>query len=161
VTVSDANGNSNSITEKVFIGETGFPIAAFRIRNSGGFFLQRNESVCEVVTDSGEKRMYDAYIIDRYQNITIDPGISVNSKGTNSTLRFYFQPKYDELYPQSTFTHKFNEIGCQYIDLTVVDTSIGMQDVQRIWFRVNNALPTLKNLVLSFPQYGNETGIGF
>jgi hypothetical protein len=65
------------------------------------------------------------------------------------------------VYPVNTFTHKFNEVGCQYIDLTVDDRNVGKQDVERIRFKVNNALPTLKNIVLSFPQYGNESGIGF
>jgi PKD repeat protein len=43
VMVSDSDGNNNTIVEKVFIGETGFPIAAFRIKNQYGFFLQRSE----------------------------------------------------------------------------------------------------------------------
>ena len=109
VTVSDSEGNSNSITERVFIGETGFPIAAFQIKNSNGFYLQRNRGACEV-TENGETKEYDAYVIDRYQNITIDPGISVNSKGTRADLRFRFQPKYDEVYAQNTFSHRFNEV---------------------------------------------------
>jgi hypothetical protein len=75
----------------------------------------------------------------------------------SNNLGFYFQPKYDEVYQQTTLSHKFNEIGCQYVDLTVVDKSMGNQDNSRIWFKVNNALPTLKNIVLSFPQYGNES----
>jgi hypothetical protein len=58
---------------------------------------------------------------------------------------------------QNTFTYKFNELGCQYIDFTVDDTTINKQASQRIWFKVSNALPTLKNLSLSFPQYGNES----
>ncbi|MDR0368976.1 MAG: hypothetical protein LBH96_00075 [Candidatus Peribacteria bacterium] len=144
----------------MFIGETGFPIIAFRIKNNNGFFLQRNEGVC-TVTEEGKTQNYDAFIVDRYQDITIDPGISVNSKGTNVGLVYYFQPKYEEVYSQNTFSHKFNEIGCQYIDLTIDDTTVGKQDYERIRFKVNNALPTLKNIMLSFPQYGNESGIGF
>jgi hypothetical protein len=109
------------------------------------------------VTENGVTQMHDAYIIDRYQNITIDPSISVNSKGTNANLRFYFQPKYDEVYTQTTFSYKFSDVGCQYIDMTVDDRSINKQDSERIRFKVNNALPTLKNIILSFPQYGNES----
>ena len=41
------------------------------------------------------------------------------------------------------------------------DTGVGKQDHERIRFKVNNALPTLKNITLSYPQYGNESGIGF
>jgi hypothetical protein len=147
------------VTEKVFIGETGFPIAAFRVKNSNGFFLQTTES-CSV-EENGTATTYAAYTIDRYQNITIDPSISVNSKGMSAGLKFYFQPKYESVYQQSSFSYKFNEIGCQYIDLTVNDTELGKQDYSRIRFKVQNALPTLKNITLSFPQYGNETGIGF
>jgi hypothetical protein len=62
------------------------------------------------VTEKGITTSYDAYVIDRYQNITIDPGISVNSKGMNTNLSFYFQPKYDEVYRQTTFSHRFNEV---------------------------------------------------
>jgi hypothetical protein len=61
------------------------------------------------------------------------------------------------VYNQSTFLHKFSDVGCQYIDLTVDDRGVNKTDAERIWFKVNNALPTLKNIVLSFPQYGNES----
>ena len=159
VIVFDNAGNSNSVTQKVFIGETWFPIAAFRIRNSNSFYLQTNE-ICNV-EENWVTTNYPAFNIDRYQNITIDPSISVNSKGTNVGLSFYFQPKYEEIYKQNSFSHRFNEIGCQFIDLTVDDTSIGKQDHARIWFKVKNALPTLKNLTISFPQYGNESWIWF
>lgn len=47
------------------------------------------------------------------------------------------------------------------MDLTVEDTDLGKSSKVRVWFRVVNALPTLENLVMYFPQYGNEIGIGF
>ncbi|MDD2536947.1 MAG: PKD domain-containing protein [Candidatus Absconditabacteria bacterium] len=159
VTVTDAEENSNTISLKAFIGESGFPVAAYRIRSTGTHFLQTTDT-CEV-EENEETTAYEAYYIDRYQNITIDPSISVNSKGTSQGLAFYFKPKYGEVYKQNTFSHRFNEVGCQYIDLTVDDPSIGKQSEERIWFKVVNALPTLKNLTISFPQYGNDTGIGF
>jgi hypothetical protein len=110
-----------------------------------------------VQTEEGTETLYPAYVVDRYQNIMIDPSISVNSKGTNLGLTFYFQPKYEEVYKQTSFTHKFSEVGCQYIDLTIDDTAIQKQDYARIWFKIVNALPTLQNIVLSYPQYGNES----
>ncbi|MDR2541380.1 MAG: hypothetical protein LBD11_06600 [Candidatus Peribacteria bacterium] len=79
----------------------------------------------------------------------------------STNLKFYFQPKFESVYPQSSFSYKFNELGCQYIDLTVDDTEVGQQVYNRIRFKVQNALPTLKNIALSFPQYSNESGIGF
>jgi hypothetical protein len=52
-------------------------------------------------------------------------------------------------------------LGCTYIDLTAEDTSISKSSKVRIYFKVVNALPTLDNLILFFPQYGNEMGVGF
>ena len=47
------------------------------------------------------------------------------------------------------------------MDLTVEDTSLSKNNVVRIWFKSINGLPTLDNLILGFPQYGNEIGVGF
>ncbi|HPC34694.1 MAG TPA: hypothetical protein PLP73_03440, partial [Candidatus Absconditabacterales bacterium] len=41
------------------------------------------------------------------------------------------------------------------------DLSLGINQKNRIRFKVYNSLPTLKNLILFFPQYGNEMGVGF
>jgi hypothetical protein len=45
--------------------------------------------------------------------------------------------------------------------MTAEDTSISKSSKVRIYFKVVNALPKLDNLVLFFPQYGNEMGVGF
>lgn len=87
--------------------------------------------------------------------------MSVNTKGQESSLKFFFHPKDDEIYTQTTFKYKFSELGCTYVDLTAEDTSISKSDTTRIYFKVVNALPILDNLILNFPQYGNEIGIGF
>lgn len=159
VKVSDAEWNSNTVSSKVFIGEVNFPITAFRVKSAKNFVMQ---TISECSYEENWKTMVSpAFVVDRYQQITIDPSLSVNSKWTNSALSFYFQTKQGELYKQSNFTHKFNEIGCQFVDLTVEDTSLNKMDKTRIWFKVENALPTLKNLTLSFPQYGNESWIWF
>jgi hypothetical protein len=47
-------------------------------------------------------------------------------------------------------------MGCWYIKYTLEDTSLNKKDEQIIYFKVVNALPTLNNLFLSYPQYGNE-----
>jgi hypothetical protein len=44
-------------------------------------------------------------------------------------------------------------LGCHYVDLTVQDRNVSKQDKVRIWFNVKNALPTINNVTLSFPQY--------
>jgi len=76
-------------------------------------------------------------------------------------MQFYFQPRNGEIFRQSLFKYKFNELGCNYIDLTAEDTTISKSDKVRVRFKVVNALPKLDNLILFFPQYGNEMGVGF
>ncbi|GHW02403.1 hypothetical protein AGMMS50249_1890 [candidate division SR1 bacterium] len=159
VKVFDVQGNSNTVSSKVFIGEVNFPITAFRVKTEKNLILQTT-TTCSYL--SGDETIQKpAYSVDRYQSFIVDPSLSVNSKGTNAGLSYFFQPKQGERYERSQLTYKFNELGCQFIDLTLEDRTIGKMDESRIWFNVTNALPTLKNLTLSFPQYGNESGIGF
>jgi len=47
------------------------------------------------------------------------------------------------------------------VDVTVQDQLQTSQDKQTIYFKVRNALPRIGNIIMSFPQYGNDTGIGF
>lgn len=45
--------------------------------------------------------------------------------------------------------------------MSVEDTVVNKIDKKRIWFNVTNALPVMENLTISFPQYGDDSGIGF
>jgi hypothetical protein len=45
--------------------------------------------------------------------------------------------------------------------LTTDDTTLSKSDKVRVFFKVVNALPKLNNIVLFFPQYGNQVGVGF
>jgi hypothetical protein len=47
------------------------------------------------------------------------------------------------------------------VNLTVEDEVVGKVSAVKIRFKVVNALPSIDNLVLSYPQFGNESGIGF
>ncbi len=156
------NGNNetyNEITKSIFIWEKDYPIAAYEVFDKASVILTQNE-VCWASEADGTKE-YPAYQIDRYQEITINPLLSVNTKGTKTDLQYYFQPKNKEIYKQTTFLYKFDELWCNYIDLTAEDTAIWKNNTIRIWFKVVNALPKLDNIVLFFPQYGNEIGVGF
>jgi PKD repeat protein len=154
--VSGADGMSNEVTKTVFIGDKNYPVGAFAVLDATSNILTQNESCLDA---SGAT--IPAYQIERYQDFTVDPGLSVNTKGQKSDLQFYFQPKDNEIYKQTTFKYKFNELGCTYVDFTTEDTAVNKDSKVRIWFKVINALPTLDNVLLTFPQYGNEVGVGF
>jgi len=74
-------------------------------------------------------------------------------------MNYYFQPKDSDIVKQTLYQKKFDELGCTFVDLTVDDIAVSKQSKTRIWFKVVNSLPKLDNVILFFPQYGNEMGI--
>ena len=156
VTVTDEHEETNTVREKVFIWEDNQPIPAYKVKVKD-IFLQPEDGVC--LEEDGTKA--NAYLIERYQTALVDPSISVNTKGTNAWLNYYFQTKDNQIQKQNSYNFKSNEVGCQFVDMTVEDTNIGKQKKERIRFKVINSLPVLSNLTISFPQYNNESGIGF
>lgn len=157
--VYGANGMENSIVDNVFIWDKNFPIAAYKIIWSSQDIFKQNEE-CLVNID-WEQTVVNAYKVERYQNFTIDTKDSVNVRWENNNLNYYFQPKNSEIFKNSNFKYSFNELWCQFIDFTVEDLSLGINSKDRIWFKVYNSLPNISNLILYFPQYGNEMWVGF
>ena len=157
LTVHDKDWNSNAVTEKVFIWEVAFPIAAYRIKDNNWFFIQASDE-CKI---EGNAMPQLAYSVDRYASFTINPWISVNTQGNSNWLNYVFEPESLIWKPQAiiknSLTHKFSQVGCHYIDLTVQDSNVWKQDKTRIRFNVKNALPRIKNVTLSFPQYADNT----
>lgn len=156
--VAGSDGMENEVSKNVFVGEKTYPVAAFTVTDKMSNIQIQSDECSDTEWGGG---MVPAYRIDRYADFTVDPSLSVNTKGEKLWMQFFFQPQNWEIYKQSMFKHKFNELWCTYIDLTAEDSSISKSDKVRIYFRVVNALPKLDNLVLFFPQYGNEIGIGF
>lgn len=161
--VNWANGMENEVSKNVFVGEKNYPVAGFTvIDNASNIQTQSDEclSTPEWATGASDT-LVPAYRLDRYQSFSVNPWLSVNTKWEKIGLQYFFQPQNGEIYKQDTFKYKFNELGCTFLDFTVEDTTISKSDKVRIYFKVINALPKLDNIVLLFPQYGNEVGVGF
>ncbi len=155
--VSWSDGMENEVSKNVFVWEKTYPVVGYSVLDASSN-IQTQSDECMDTQGTG---MVPAYRIDRYENFTVDPSLSVNTKWEKIGLQFFFQPKNNEIFKQDVFKYKFNELGCTYIDLTAEDTTISKSDNVRIYFKVVNALPKLDNIVLFFPQYGNEIGVGF
>lgn len=157
LSVNWENWDKNTITETVFIWEKNAPTAAYKLRNSSSEIIKQKDECIEKTSQWDV--VHPAYKVTRYSQFTIDPRDSVNTKWTTADLKFFFKPKYWEIYNTDSFRPKFSELWCTYVDMTVEDTNVWVSDSQRIWFKVYNNLPTLDNLILSFPQYWNEIWI--
>ena len=155
---TDEQGNSNTVYDTVYIGEKDSPIISYDINNDYGIKVAQNDKCTD---EKGNE--HSAFRIDRQSRFNIDTSSSVNAQWNATNLRTYFQVQNDEIINinNHTFSHKFNSLWCQYIDYILEDTSLGKNVKERIWFKVVNALPRLDNLMISFPQYGNEIGIWF
>ncbi len=162
--VNSLDWDSNTVTERVFIWEVDYPIAAYRIKDSRWFSIQATET-CNI-SWINENKVVEAYPIDRYSKFTINPWISVNTQWTSNGLKYSYEIEWlmwenkakDNI---QDLTHSFNFMGCHFIDLTVNDPNVWKQNKTRIWFNVKNAKPTIKNVSIAFPQYsdGNQYAI--
>ena len=156
--VSDKDGDSNKVVERVFIWEIDYPIAAYRIKDSKWFFIQASET-CVISWKDGKK--VEAYPVDRYAKFTVDPSISVNTKWYSNWLDYVYELEWlmwENKAKTNTkvLTHNFGLTGCHFIDFSIKDQNSWEPDGTRIWFYVKNAKPTIKDVSISFPQYADD-----
>lgn len=156
------NDIENEVTTTLFIGDKNSPIPSYIVSTDGTDFIQPID-YCEEYS-GGNLIQHPAYQIDRYQQFTINASNSVNAKGVKwNTLRYLFQPSDNEtdIFQQNNFNYKFRKIGCKFVDFSLEDTLLGKSTKERVWFKIYNSLPTLDNVALQFPQYGNQMWVGF
>jgi PKD repeat protein len=155
LTATKANGDTNEITTIAFVGAANSPIPGYTITNGKGESLIP-EWTCKDPTGSNTP----AYLVQRMQDITIDSQESVNIWGWKENLISYFKPQGGETAKKKSFMKKFENVGCHFIDMTIEDAAANKTSDARIWFQVSNAKPTLKNVVMTFPQAQGDYGIG-
>ena len=164
LTVSDREWNSNTVTEKVFIWETEAPIAAYKVKDDKWYYIQSSD-ICKIPKKGDDYDAEYAYPIDRYGKFTIDPSISINTKWNSIWLQYVFEKEaimwVNKAQRSTQITESFSQLWCHYVDLTVQDSNVWKLDKERIWFNVKNALPTIRNLTLTFPQYTDDLSIGY
>ena len=66
----------NEVSKNVFVGEKNYPVAGYTVLDKTSNIQTQNEE-CPDVEGTG---MVPAYRIDRYQDFTLDPSASVNTK---------------------------------------------------------------------------------
>jgi len=154
LTVYGPDDEKNSITRNVYIGETGKPIVAYTVKSRSNIILKQEDSCFDGAVE------IPAYRVPRLQSLLIDVAESVNTKGERANLQYYFQPQNDNIYKSNNFNYKFAELGCQRVDITIEDTQVHATHTQKVWFRVVNDLPVLQNIQMTFPQFGNQVGVG-
>lgn len=150
LTATDKKGKVNTITTPVFIWEKDTPIGAYSVSNARQNILRATE-ICE---------WEPAFLVNRWEKISIDSKDSVNSKWDKANLKFYFKPQDDEIYATNLLQYSFKWLGCKQIEINVEETTTSKIDRKTIWFKVQNDLPVLDSMWIYFPQFWNEIGVG-
>nr|MDD3720778.1 PKD domain-containing protein [Candidatus Gracilibacteria bacterium] len=135
--VSDSEGNTNSITKKVYVADTDYPYALIDVQYENGFDVPYNSSGCD-----GK----GAYTIDRVSNIKFNGQNSINVDGQNSGLTYSWKIGVDKFSSSSSFTQKFDEMGCFPVKLTVRSDKNKKTHTQETYVEVKNIKPTLSSL---------------
>jgi len=141
----------NIVKKQVFMGQKNMPIVAYEVKVNQNNILQAN-GLCTL--DDGTTA--HAYDVDRYEHFIFDASKSVNTQWWITDLSVTLHPQNDEVFTKAMMDYNFLEVGCHYIDIFVEDKNLGKTDTVKVWFNVHNALPTLKNLILSFPQTNGQ-----
>lgn len=155
LTATARDGTSNTITRQVFMWQKDLPIPAYEIRGNKWVLLQA-ESSCDIWSWN----TVPAFMVDRYEMINISAQNSLNAQGKKTDITVSLQPQNDEVYQKSNLSYEFPEVWCTYIDVFVDDTNTGKSNTEKIRFDVQNAKPTLTNLLLSFPQAIQAAPVG-
>jgi len=144
----------NTIRQQVFMGQKDMPIVAYEIKGKQNKLLQPDWTC-----DTGSWSVW-AFQVDRYDSIIVDAYESLNTQWTKLDLSITIHPQNDEVYAKQTLTYSFPELWCTYMDIYVEDRNVGKTEKKTVWFDVQNALPTINNLVLDFPQPGWWGNVG-
>lgn len=149
LTVTSNEGERNTVSTLVYIGENNAPIWVYDILGPTNQLMLPSDTCSGVA----------AFSIPRYQTVTIDSSKSVDTKGQRNNVKTLFKPQNDDVFNTSQLRYRFGEIGCQFVDMIVEDKEELTADKKRLWFKVKNGLPKLNNITIAFPQYQNDVWI--
>jgi len=155
VTVATEDGEQNSVTRNVFMGQKEFPVLAYEVRKWADQYLSK-EATCEV---DGET--VPAYRITRDDQFQFSLTNSINAQGEKQWLAYFISPEINDdgkIFEKSSINTDFDELWCTYLEVTLQDKSTAKEAKEKVYFLVENALPQLGNVTISFPQAKKEDG---
>ena len=135
--VSDKDNNTNTFKHTVYVSESNKPLAFMDVGQWG---------IQQPVFDKKACNGKWAYIVDRINNINLKADRSINIDGTNQDLEYSWKIGQAKFVQGRSTTHKFDEIGCFPLKLTVKSSDNGATDVEETLVEVRNLLPTLSSL---------------
>ena len=137
LTVDNLQGEENTISKRVRIGDKDSPIAAVRVLLDG-LEVEPDERIC----GNGE-----GILVDRLSALSLDGSNSVNTDGTSRGLKYSWDFDDGQRATSRSTVHKFEEItvgsDCYKVKLAVSDRVTGKSNISvPVYIRVENTKPT-------------------
>lgn len=140
LTVRDKEGTSTSYIQKVYVGDSLSPVALMNITK------WTNEApLYDVNACNGN----GAYIVDRVETMKFDSAESIDIDGDTSGLNYSWKIGNDKFSTSRSVTHKFDELWCFPIKLTVTSTKNGKSHTVLSQVKVINLPPDLGSLSMT------------
>ncbi len=140
VKVTDGDNKTNTYKQTVYVSESNNPLA----------HMDLNYGALEnPIFDEGACSWEWAYIIDRVNPIRFDASESINIDGSNAGLEYSWKIGQGKFASSSNMSHRFDEIGCFPVKLTVKSWSNGKTDVREAMVEVRNLDPVLSSVSIN------------
>lgn len=140
LTVRDAEGNFTTHTQKVYVGDSLSPYASFTVTKGV------NE---EPAFENNACWENAAYSVDRVQTIKFDAAESIDIDGDTAWLVYSWKIGNDKFSTAKSVTHKFDELGCFPVKLTVSSEKNGKTHTVMTYVKVKNLVPELGSMTMS------------
>lgn len=137
LTVSDRDNNSNTYTRTVYVSESDKPLAYIDVSLGWLEKPEYDSAACEGVW---------AYIVDRVNTLKLDGSESINIDGEASGLEYSWKIGNGKFSTASNVSHRFDEIGCFPVKLTVKSDKNSASSSRQVYMEVRNVVPTMSAL---------------
>ena len=135
--VTDKDGNTNTYNKTVYVWDSSVPVAVADVSMNTQEIPEFDGNAC-----NGKW----AYVIDRTSNMKFDAKESINIDGTIRNLEYSWRVGNSKFASSTSVSHKFDELGCFPVKLTVKSNTNSKTDVKLMWVDVRNTLPELTSI---------------
>ncbi len=137
LTVRDEYDNTNSVTKVVYVWESSRPYAFIDVTSS---------NKREVIYRRNECWVNWAYIVDKVSTVNFSWKNSVNITWKSTNLTYSWKLWNDKFATATDLSHRFDELGCFPVKLTVKSEDNNRTSSTSVWVKVENLLPTLSTI---------------
>ncbi len=146
LTVKDKEWNLNTTTKQVYVWDSNSPVADIVVWFWTWEFPEYSENEC----------WNWAYLVDRTKIINFSWKESINLDGTTTWLTYTWKVWKNRFLNWTDITHKFDELGCFPVKLTVKSDKKWTTSSKEIFIKVSNLKPVLSWINLSVKDISTD-----